>query len=109
MITFDRQAGPLQNFNRSYVMVIGRSVSFSDLARPRGAPQNPHGGGGGGGEKFLSFFFLLNFFFKNDPGVLKRMQTKKIRRGGDFGVFGGPHRGSRGVRKRYTSSYDHDM
>ena len=28
MITFDRQAGPLQNFNRSHVMVIGRSVSF---------------------------------------------------------------------------------
>ena len=30
MITFDRQAAPLQNFNRSHVMVIGRSVSFSD-------------------------------------------------------------------------------
>ena len=32
--------------------------------------------------------------------------------GGDFGVFGAPHaptRGSRGVGKRYTSSYDHDM
>ena len=42
MITFDRQAGPLQNFNRSHVMVIGRSVSFSDLARPPGgAPQKP--------------------------------------------------------------------
>ena len=45
MITFDRQAGPLQNFNRSHVMVIGRSVSFSDPARPpgwgRGAPQTP--------------------------------------------------------------------
>ena len=42
MITFDRQAGPLQNFNRSHVMVIGRSVSFSD---PRvgawGAPNTP--------------------------------------------------------------------
>ena len=36
MITFDRQAGPLQNFNRSHVMVIGRSVSFSDPARPPG-------------------------------------------------------------------------
>ena len=34
MITFDRQAGPLQNLNRSHVMVIGRSVSFSDPARP---------------------------------------------------------------------------
>ena len=42
MIIFDRQAGPLQNFNRSHVMVIGRSVSFSDPARPPGgAPQTP--------------------------------------------------------------------
>ena len=52
--------------------------------------------------------------FKNVPGVLKRMH--KIiyfsGGGGDFGVFGAPHaptRGSRGVGKRYTSSYDHDM
>ena len=36
MIIFDRQAGPLQNFNRSYIMVIGRSVLFSDPARPPG-------------------------------------------------------------------------
>ena len=36
MIIFDRQAGPLQNFNRSHVMVIGRSVLFSDPARPPG-------------------------------------------------------------------------
>ena len=43
MINFDRQAGLLQNFNRSHVMVIGRSVSFSDPARPRvgGAPNTP--------------------------------------------------------------------
>ena len=45
MITFDRQAGPLQNFNRSHVMVIGRSVSFSweevyHFPTPRD-PQNP--------------------------------------------------------------------
>ena len=70
-------------------------------------------GWGGGGGKFLSFFSLLNFFFKNVPGVLKRMQTKiYFSGGGDFGVFGAPHaptRGSRGVGKRYTSSYDHDM
>ena len=35
-----------------------------------------------------------------------------VRGGGDFGVFGAPHaptRGSRGVGKQYTSSYDHDM
>ena len=38
MITFDRQAGPLQNFNRSHVMVIGRSVSFSDPAQPPKSP-----------------------------------------------------------------------
>ena len=88
-------------------------------------------GGGGGKVEFLtekknlkcswglktqkSFFSLLNFFFKNVPGVLKRMQTKNYFSGGgggDFGVFGAPHaptRGSRGVGKRYTSSYDHDM
>ena len=42
MITFDCQAGPFQNFSRSQVMVIGRSVSFSDPAQPPGgAPQNP--------------------------------------------------------------------
>ena len=42
---FDRQAGQFQNFNRSHVMVIGRSVSFSDPARPPGggvgAPNTP--------------------------------------------------------------------
>ena len=45
MITFDCQAGPLQNFNRSHVMVIGRSVLFSDPARPPGGgvgrPKHP--------------------------------------------------------------------
>ena len=85
------------------------------------------GRAGGGGVEFLTekqFFAkkcswglktpLLNFFFKNVPGVLKRMQTKIYFSGGggDFGVFGAPHaptRGSRGVGKQYTSSYDHDM
>ena len=46
----------------------------------------------------------------NVPGVLKRTQQICFG-GGDFGVFGAPHaptRGSRGVGKRYTSSYDHD-
>ena len=63
-------------------------------------------------QKKKSFFSLLNFFFKNVPGVLKCMQKNFIFLGGDFGVFGAPHaptRGSRGVGKRYTSSYDHDM
>ena len=32
---FYRQAGPLQNFNRSHVMVIGRSVSFPTPHDPR--------------------------------------------------------------------------
>ena len=80
---------------------------------------------GGGGVEYLTEtnFSLRNvpgvlkrnfFFFKNVPGVLKRMQTKNYFSGGggDFGVFGAPHaptRGSRGVGKRYTSSYDHDM
>ena len=45
MITFDRQAGPLHNLNRSHVMAIGRSVSFSDPARPPGGgvgrPKHP--------------------------------------------------------------------
>ena len=45
MITFDRQTGPLQNFNRSHVMVIGRSASFSTPRDPRvrawGAPSTP--------------------------------------------------------------------
>ena len=69
---------------------------------------------GGGGRKISEFFFPTKFFFfKNVPGVLKRMQTKiYFSGGGDFGVFGAPHaptRGSRGVGKQYTSSYDHDM
>ena len=74
MITFDR-AGPLQNFNRSHVMVIGRSVSFSDPARPPG--------GGVGRPKHLKIpplrkkkcmrfrtpgtFFFFKFSFKT-PG-----------------------------------------
>ena len=37
--------GPLHNFNRSHVMVIARSVSFSDPARPPGGgvgrPKHP--------------------------------------------------------------------
>ena len=45
MITFDRQGGPFQNVCRSRVMVIGRSVSFSDRRDPRveawGAPNPP--------------------------------------------------------------------
>ena len=44
-LTFDRQAGPLQNFNRSHIMVIGRSVLFSDPTRPPGGgmgrPKHP--------------------------------------------------------------------
>ena len=52
---------------------------------------------GGGGEKFLSFFSLLKLFFGGG--------------GGFWGVWGAPRptRGSRGVGKRHTSSYGHDM
>ena len=46
MITFDRLAGPFQNFGRSRVMVKGRNVSFSDRARPLGGgvgrPKHPN-------------------------------------------------------------------
>ena len=43
MITFDRQAGPLQNFNRSHIMVIGRSVPTPRDPRVGawGAPNTP--------------------------------------------------------------------
>ena len=39
-----------------------------------------------------SFFSLLNLFFKNVPGVLKRMQTKIYFSGGGgfWGVWGAP-------------------
>ena len=87
--------------------------------------------GGGGGVEFLTekkcsakkcswgpktqkkkkykFFFSKMFL-----GFWNACKQKFIFRGGggDFGVFGAPHaptRGSRGVGKRYTSSYDHDM
>ena len=87
-------------------------------------------GGGGGGVEYLT---EKNCLLRNVPGVLKRrvfFPTKFFFQkcswgsethanknlffggGGDFGVFGAPHaptRGSRGVRKQYTSSYEHDM
>ena len=52
-----------------------------------------------GGLKFLvtekkSFFSLLIFFFKNVPGVLKR-----IRVGGFWGVWGAPPRPHPGVAR----------
>ena len=69
MITFDRQAGPLQNFNRSHVMVIGRSVSFSDPVRPPG--------GGVGRPKHpkippSEIFFLFCMRFKTPGTFLKK-------------------------------------
>ena len=60
--------------------------------------------------KIMSFFSLLNFFFQKCSWG-SETHAKKMG-GGDFGVFGAPHaptRGSRGVGKLYTSSYDHDM
>ena len=73
--TFDRQAGPLQNFNRSHVMVIGRSVSFSTCATPgwgRGAPQtsqtNPP-------PIFLAFYDPRKMFLRK-----KNLVTKNFHR-----------------------------
>ena len=67
-------------------------------------------GGGGGKVEFLT---EKKYFAKKCSWRLKRMQAKiYFSGGGDFGVFGAPHaptRGSRGVGKQYTSSYDHDM
>ena len=87
------------------------------------------GGGGGGGGK-VEFLTEKKKFAKKCSWGLKTQKKKKIwgggpnisdfffptkffgGGGGDFGVFGAPHaptRGSRGVGKQYTSSYDHDM
>ena len=73
---------------------------------------------GRGGWKFL----VTEHFFsqKHLPEVLKRKNKcswgsethankKKFRRGEILGCLGRPTRGSRGVGKRYTSSYDYDM
>ena len=68
--------------------------------------------GGGGEVKFLTFSLLNLFFQKCSWGSETHAKKIFFRGGGDFGVFGVPHaptRGSRGVGKRYTSSYDHDM
>ena len=49
------------------------------------------GGGGGGGAKNFRVFFPTKFFFKNVPGVLKRMQTKiYFSGGGILGCLGRP-------------------
>ena len=82
-------------------------------------------GGGGGGVGKVEFLTEKKISLRNVPGVLKRKKKKFLGfcnackqkfifrgGGGDFGVFGAPHaptRGSRGVGKQYTSSYDHDM
>ena len=57
-------------------------------------------------------FFPYKFKKKKVPGILKRTQIFFLGGEGNFGVFGAPHdptRGSHGVGKRYTSSYDHDL
>ena len=65
----------------------------------------------GGGAKKI---FPTKFFFQKCSWGSETHANKNLffGGGGDFGVFGVPHaptRGSRGVGKRYTSSYDHDM
>ena len=74
-------------------------------------------GVGGGGWKFVVTEKKCSL--RNVPGVLKRKKSSwgsethtQIWGGGDFGGIWGAHaptRGSRGVGKRYTSSYDHDL
>ena len=65
-----------------------------------GGEAKKNGGGGGGEAKII---FPTIFFQKCSRGS----ETHTI----FCGVFGAPHaptRGSHGVGKRYTSSYDHD-
>ena len=69
----------------------------------------------GVGWKFLvteKKFSLLKLFLQKCSWGSETHANYFFFGGGDFGVFGAPHaptRGSRGVGKRYTSSYDHDM
>ena len=79
--------------------------------------------GGGGGEvefltekkfplrneKFQIFFSLLNFFFQKCSWGSETHANKKLFFGGGGGILGCLGRPTRGVGKRYTSSYDHDM
>ena len=76
-------------------------------------------GGGGGEVEFLTgkknSAKKCSWGLKTGGGGAKNACTNFFFFGGggeDFGVFGAPHaptRGSRGVGKRYTSSYGHDM
>ena len=61
------------------------------------------GGGGGGAE--VEFLTEKKIPLRNVPGVLKRKTKNKQK----FGGGAKKKMGSRGVGKRYTSSYDHDM
>ena len=70
--------------------------------------------GGRGGE--VEFLTEKKKIAKKCSWGLKTQKKKKKKYffggGGGVGVFGAPHaptRGSRGVGKQYTSSYDHDM
>ena len=71
---------------------------------------------GGGGVKMEFLTEKKKFAKKCSWGLKNASETHANKNlffgGGDFGVFGAPHaptRGSRGVGKQYTSSYDHDM
>ena len=62
------------------------------------------GRGGGGGEvEFLTEKKKCSWGLKTPTKIYFSGG------GGDFGAPHAPTQGSRGVRKRYTSSYDHDM
>ena len=81
MITFDRQAGPLQNLNRSHVMVIGRSVSFSDPARP------PGGGVGRPKHPKIPPLRKINYFvhaFQNPRNIFETNFCSRFKTPGTF-------------------------
>ena len=71
-------------------------------------------GGGGGGGVGVEFLTEKKCSAKKCSWGPKTHANKNLFFGGGggfWGVWGAPrpHPGSRGVGKRYTSSYDHDM
>ena len=63
---------------------------------------------GGGGK--VEFVTEKKISLRNVPGVLKRVFIPYLFfGGGGGGILGCLGRPTRGVGKRYTSSYDHDM
>ena len=65
-------------------------MSVLRAGRGRGGGGGAGVGGGGGRVEVFSFFSLLIFFFKNVPGLLKRMHNFFCSGGGFWGVWGAP-------------------